>query len=230
MIHFFFQSNVNTELLTYIYRNLINNFEEIPTLQAEPLFTIVQAFASASFNPLEWTTAILPKILQNENLLQMPTLHTTWLQFTLQLIVFGHFDRRLIELVLSESFLEFYLKQHSANTTDHLKLLILYQNVVSNNERYPTEPFIITGQKIIESILASYLSKQTRFPFRSFLEFQLGEGCVLTRVKTKYGHFMQHLVKMNCDTGEFVPFQKYKTSEEEVTEFEDIECNAREKL
>lgn len=98
------------------------------------------------------------------------------------------------------------------------------------NTKNPKNAFIISGQTQVDSAMRLFLEKQTYFPFRSFLEFQLGENCVLTRVATKNGHYMQQMVKWNRQTKEFVPLVQYQTADGGIVNFENIKCDDHEVL
>lgn len=202
---------------------------DIKTLDPDILFTVVQAFSLAKFVPSFWNTEIVPEILKHDEFIKS-TLHTKWFQFTLQLIVLGHFDRRLTELVLSKGYLKKYFQQQKCDVTDYLKVLILYQNVVDYNATNVGSPFVISGHQEIDGAMKAYLDKQTFYPFQSFLEFQLGEDYVLTRVTTKHGHYMQHLLKWNREKRALMPLTEYKPSDGELVRFEDVKCSDQEVL
>lgn len=98
------------------------------------------------------------------------------------------------------------------------------------NNKNPENRFEISGHQQIDIAVRLYLEKQVYYPLESFLEFRLGKDCVLTRVATKSGLYMQHLLKWNKQTKEFMPLLQYKRTNGDLVKFEEIDCGDQEVL
>lgn len=168
----------------------------------------------------------MPGLLANKELETIPENHSTWLQYALQLIVLNYFNQALIERVLSESYLTEFLKQNNVTVTDYLKILILYQEACTHKGFNQSA----IHQKSIDQIINLYLQKQTTTPLRKALETELGEGFVLSNIRTKCGYFIQHVVKYSKTTNGFIAFKPIETDSMGLISLENIICDENEQL
>lgn len=206
---FFFQSFRSTTLLTYIGDKLIANVDNIETMCATDLFIIVQAFANSGFVPQTalndaniWSDRILPAILNNVK--QTQKSQYTWIPFTLQLAVLGHFDCELIDRVFNATYLDGYLNRDRITILDLYKLLILYQTVAMN----PNVNISHDSKLKMIDVCKRYMEEMPECDIQSDLIEHIGRACVLTNVRTEYMHLLPTLVKVNKQTGHFEEFSK----------------------
>lgn len=183
--------------------------DSIETMDAIDIFTIVQAFSNSAFVPQTptndeniWSKRILPAILNNMNLTQLQPSDFTWLPFTLQLVVLGHFDQGLISRVFSSSYLDGYLNRDKLTILDLYKLLILYQTVAMN-QNIDINPDL---KLKMASVCKRYMDEMPPCDIQLDLIEHIGRACVLTNVQTKYMHLLPTLVKINKQTGHFEKF------------------------
>lgn len=208
----YFQSFRSQTLLTYIGDKIIENVDNIHTLNATDIFIIVQAFANNNFLPQTtanseniWSERILPAILNNPTLSQLQASSSTWLGFTLQLVVLGHFDRELISRVLSSSYLDNYLNRSKLSILDLNKILILYQTVAMQSNIDINN--VDLRLKIVDAC-KKYVEQMPACDIQLDLIDHIGQACVLTNVRTKYMHLIPTLVKINKQTGLVEQFPK----------------------
>lgn len=205
----FLQSFQSEDLLTYISDTLISNAEYCRDMSSFEVFTIIQAFANNCFIPQNaecqdniWINRILPEILANKQLNQISEDHHTWLQFTLQLAILGHYDQKLISHVLNSSYLANYLKRRDLSTLDLYKILILYQTVAMQ----PNIDISCVDKTAILDICRKYIKELTSCDIQLDLIDHFGKASVLTNVRTKYMHLIPTLVKVNKVSGHIERF------------------------
>lgn len=190
---------------------MILNIDDCRTMSAFEVFTIIQAFSSNCFIPSSsegdhraWHDSILPAILSNEHLARIDLSKNQWLPFTLQLVVLGHFDQKLISRVLSPSYLDNYLKGQKLTALNLYKILVLYQTAAMQ----PNIDLSCVDKKMIYNVCKQY----TQDPQLGTCDLQLdlmqhiGKSCVLTNVRTKYMHIIPTLVKFNKKAQRFEEF------------------------
>lgn len=210
--------------------------DNIQTIRSHDIFTIVQAFASNGCVPQAlandksvWSERILPAILSNDNLAQLQPSSFTWLLFTLQLAILGHFDRDLISRVFSPAYLDTYLDRDKLSILDLYKVLILYQTVAMQpniNEVNQTDV-----KHKIAAVCKKYMEQSPSCDIQLDLIDQIGRSCVLTNVQTKYMHLLPTLVKINKTNGQFEPFsRKIVRDENGLVPLEAVPCGANEVL
>lgn len=229
---FFFQSFRSTTLLTYIGDKLIANVDNIETMCATDLFIIVQAFANSGFVPQAastneniWSDRVLPAILNNVKSAQ--TSQFTWIPFTLQLAVLGHFDRELISRVFNTTYLDNYLNRDRLTILDLYKLLILYQTVAMN----PNIDIDQDAKLKMTDVCKRYSEEMPACDIQLDLFEYVGRACVLTNARTKYMHLLPTLVKVNKQTGHFENFpNEIGRDENGFIPLEAVPCAANEVL
>lgn len=151
-----------------------------------------------------------------------------WLKLFAELVTLDYTDLTYVRKVMSEQYLDQYFAQHSSDL-DHLQLLNLYQAVTCRAEN-PLEA--INCQSYIDKAIQLNL-KFAECKLREFFEMELGKNLVLSRIITKYGHFVQHVIVRKLDTGEFVDVEHFKTEAAQTggfIQFEAIECKEDEQM
>ncbi|XP_031625241.1 uncharacterized protein LOC116341948 [Contarinia nasturtii] len=221
-------------LLKYIGDKLTSNVASCRTMNSFDVFTIVQAFSNNCYIPKEpdsngnvWSDQILPEILANKHLAQIEANNATWMQFTLQLMILGHFNKELISRVLSESYLQAYLNRKDLSTLDLNKILILYQTVSMQKD------IELTGvdTKTISSICKTYVDKIPPCKIQSDLIDHFGDEIVLTNVRTKHMHIINTLLKVNRETGQVGHFaNEIRRDIDGFIALEDVPCNDNEMI
>lgn len=199
--------------MTYIGDKLIANVDDIQTMSSNDIFTIVQAFANSGFLPHAlasdeksiWSERILPAILSNVHLAQFQPSSFTWLRFTLQLAVLGHFNQELISRVFSPAYLDGYLNRDKLSILDLYKVLILYQTVAMQPNIDEINQASDLKPKMAE-VCKKYMEQLPSCDVQLDLIDHFGRSCVLTNVRTKYMHLLPTLVKINKANGQFEPF------------------------
>lgn len=203
-------------------------------MDAIDIFTIVQAFSNSGFVPKTptndeniWSDRILPAILNNVNLTQHQPSNFTWLPFTLQLVVLGHFDRELISRVFSSSYLDGYLNRDKLSILDLYKVLILYQTVAMNQSIDINQDLKLK----ITGVCKRYMDEMPPCDIQLDLIEHIGRACVLTNVQTKYMHLLPTLVKINKQTGHFEKFtDEISRDENGFIPLEAVPCGTNEVL
>lgn len=211
------------DFLQHLDRKINANLDLWPKAKLDTVFTFVQAFAMAAYRPTNWTEAILPPILENVNGKIPNKKHPTWLQFTLQLILMGHFEVELVERVLCKEYLIEYMQRNNFANTDVLRTVILYHEACRHLN-------CNIDHEYLQSIVRTYLQKPTDNPFKNALTDKLGAEKCLFNVRTKYGHCIQNLVKYNIETEEFCSFNAVQRDGTGFAELEHINCKSNERL
>lgn len=221
-------------LLEYIGRKLSSNVDICRTITHQQLFTIVQAFANNCYiprNPIDydkiWSDKILPTLLSNENLTQIRPDNATWMQFTLQLAILGHFNKELISRVFSKSYLQTYLSRKDLSVLDLYKILVLYQTVSMRSNADLTG----ADTKTISDICKRYVTEIPACNIQLNLLTQFGKQMVLTNVRTKHMHIIHTLLKVNKKDGVLQLFtEDIKRDTDGFVALENVPCNDDEML
>lgn len=214
---------------------MIADVENIQTLRADSVLTIVQAFSSCNFIPQTadndttmWSERILPALLNNRNLTERNPSQSSWLLFTLQLAILGHYDQELISRVFSSAYLDSYLTRDKLSILDYSKILILYQTVAM-------QPNIDLDQvdlkKKMSNLCQRYVDEMPSCDIQLDLIDHIGQSFVLTNVRTKYMHLLPILVKINKQTGHFERFaNEFGRDKDGFIPLERIHCEPNEVL
>lgn len=199
---------------------------------ATDLFIIVQAFANSGFVPQAaanneniWSHRVLPAILNNVKSTQASKF--TWIPFTLQLAVLGHFDQELISRVFNTTYFDSYLSRNKLTILDLYKLLILYQTVAMN----PNIDINHDSKLKMIDVCKRYMEEMPACDIQLDLIEHVGRACVLTNVRTEYMHLLPTLVKVNKQTGHFEKFpSEIGRDEDGFIPLEAVPCEANEVL
>lgn len=174
-------------------------------MELQTLFTIVQAFANNVYEFTDkdiWSTQVVPAIINNENLINVPSTSRTWMHFTLQLMVLEHYNQKLITRVLSSPYLDTYLNNDNLTLLDLHKVLILYQTAAMQ----PGIDVNCVKQKVINEVFEKYAKKISSCEVQDLLMQEIRNGFAISNIRTKYSHLIQTLVKINKSTMDFEHF------------------------
>lgn len=196
---FHFQSFKSENLLEHIDSKINANIDSWPTANLDIVFTVVQAFATAGYQPQNWQEKILPAILKNVNAKNQNPKHPTWMQFALQLALLDHFEIDLFERVLCEAYLTEYMQRNNFSASNFEKLVILYHEACLHKE-------CRIDHSYIQSIIGTYLNSQRENPLQKALLDELGADKCLFNVRTPFGHCIQNLVKYDIHKRQFCSF------------------------
>lgn len=198
-------------------------------VDSRTLFNLVAAFALANYQPPNWQTTILPGIEQNATMLMINRYTLNWMKFFAELVTLGHRDMTYVHKVLNGNYLEKYFTSHTRDW-HYWQFLDLYQAIMCRADR----PDDLDGsiQFYVDKAIQLQL-KCAECPLAEFLATELGTNLVLSRIVSKYGHFIQHLLIRRADTGELIDVAEQQKRLPAVNGFialEDIQCRENEQL
>lgn len=157
------------------------------------LLTFVAALAQSEYIPVHWTAELKSAILDNSIFKQFHV-KLPWAKFALELMVIDCLTEPVVDHLFSKEFLSEYLNREN-NTLDYLQLLLLYQAV---SILYPHfKGPLISKQFLDKAIDINMRYERTDFPIRGILDQLFGASCVMTKLSTTYGHFIDHLIGFN---------------------------------
>lgn len=164
------------------------------------LCTIVHAFAyngvlPESVDPFIWKNQIVPFIMKNDNLANVPPSSRLWLKFVFQLMILDHYEQDLINRVLSREYLDDYF----SNNNERSLLLDLYQTlaVYQTAKTRPEIDLSSVQKSVLEQILSNYTARVGDSKIQEALIKQFGTDFVVTNVRTKNYHLLPALLKIN---------------------------------
>lgn len=208
-------------------------------LTNEDVMIILTALSFASYGSRALKKTIWPKIKSSELFQNRNASDIDWLNITLNLIALNHFDQELLIKVLSHNYLQsVFDNQQLSNdfTQQYSSLLKIYQSL----ELLPEMTDFVNIESIGLSGTMSYiqkaielnLSNTLKCPLQTYLRNEFGSDKVLTMIKTKYGHGIQHILKVDKDNGEFVSFEESesKRGADGFIELTEIKCSENEML
>lgn len=179
---------------------MVSNPSYCRTMDLMELCTIVQAFAYNGCLPESidiriWKNQILPNIIRNENLANVPPSSRLWLKFVFQLMILDHYEQELINRVLSRQYLDSYFSNNNERSLllDFYQTLGVYQTATTR----PEIDLSSVQESVLEEILSNYAARVGNSKIQEALIKQIGSDFVVTNVRTKNYHFLPTLLKMN---------------------------------
>lgn len=199
----FSQNFRNTVLLEYIGDQIVSNPSCCCTMGLQELGTIVHAFAYNGCLPESvdlriWENQIVPNIIINENLANVPPSSRLWLKFVFQLMTLDHYEGDLINRVLSREYLDKYF-----STNNERSLLLDFYQALAVFQTAKTRPEIDLSsvhEGVLEEILSCYTAQVGDSKIQQALINQIGSDFVVTNVRTKNYHLLPTLLRMNTKT------------------------------
>lgn len=180
----------------------------------------------ANYKPSNWDITIVPAIKKCQETI-MSDQEVNLISVAVEMISLDIYDEMLFEKILSVNYLEgpaFRRKR----TVDYLNLLKLYQSVQLYSSMHDGvfDGIINRLQDSADIKKAIELNlKDLSYPLKRFLIQKLGEDKVLSGVKTKYAHSIQHVIKVDKISGEIIPFTKNESYNNDLISLEDISCS-----
>lgn len=183
-------SFVNYELINYLISHCTKNPHVIETAGPGYLFTFIAALSTANYVTADWE-------LLNEQLLKNPIFKNSkielpWLKFATEYMSLGGWHEGLIERLFSDLFLEKYFSREYTKI-DYLLLLQLYQAVRTLKPEYRGA---YPSQKYLDHAIETFHVHS--LPLHDSLQYIYGSS-VVSRVKTKYGHFIDHVIVFDAN-------------------------------
>ncbi|XP_033608909.1 uncharacterized protein LOC111868360 isoform X2 [Cryptotermes secundus] len=173
--------HINISLIDYIGEKIVNNPQIVKDCKAGALLSVVSGMAAAEYKPVGWNS-IQEALMTNTALISKERMEFPWLRLALDFAVLDIFCPDLLRYVFDY------------NLLDNLQLLLLHQAVVT---LYPSYSGVLPPQNIIDMVKKYNGDHVQQFPLQAALEKGLGGGSyVWTRLLTKLGHFIDHLVVM----------------------------------
>lgn len=154
--------------------------------------------STAFYKPIVWDDL-------KQHILLNPILKSTktdwpWLRFILELIILDVVDHERINMLCHPDFLLAQMKR-GFYALEYLQILLLHQFVEIKMPDY-------TGNRLESHLVQKSIEVQMQrqeCPLRSMVEFAFGgANNVYSRVQTKFGHYIDHVVVFNSN-GEIVP-------------------------
>lgn len=179
-------SYLNFELLNYVLSKLIIDPKLIETATPGYLMTLVSGLSIANYSPPEWHI-LMENVLRNP-LFESQKLEFPWLKLTVELLSIGCNRPDLIQKVFNPDFLERFLERK--NAVDYFFLLMLYQNVKTSKESRYEGPW--PDQEYLKE--AENLIVVPELPLEAPLKYLYSNSCVISRARTRLGHFMDHAI------------------------------------
>lgn len=185
-------NHVNLALIDYLVEKIINDPTIGETCKPSSLLGFLSGVANASYIPAGWD-CIRHILLKNPFMEEKERVEFPWLRLALNFAALDICSPELLHHVFQEEFLNKFLSREY-NFLDNLQLLLLYQAIVT---LYPSYSGPLPPKSIIEKVIATNGENITNFPLQAALERGMGgPSYVWTKLLTKYGHFIDHLVVM----------------------------------
>nr|CAD7260599.1 unnamed protein product [Timema shepardi] len=187
----YYSGHVSMDLLDYLCERVVENGTLLENCRPATLISVISALAIANYKPENWG-CIKDSILKNP-LLQDEKLELPWIKISVNLALLDCFFNPLLERVFQEDFLKKFLDR-KYNLLDHLQLLTLYHAVFT---LHPTYSGPLPPSTIMQEAMSKNGEHVKDFPLKGALERGLGGSCyLLTKVHTKLGQFVDHVVVM----------------------------------
>ncbi|XP_050439340.1 uncharacterized protein LOC126844902 isoform X2 [Adelges cooleyi] len=183
---------VHLKLLDHLTNLLISEPESLNNCKFGTLFSYIGSCSIANYIPPGFHVLkpfILKRLIMQKDILELP-----WLKLTLNLAVLDCWSEELLEKIFSRSFLQAFLKRDD-NQQDYNTLLQLYQAVLT---LYPGGyQGLLPPNDILEKAIKVFHPKLEEYPLKTALEHGLGgKDYVITPIRSKLGHFIDHVVVM----------------------------------
>lgn len=186
-------------ILDYVSKLIVLNPSQLERARPSAVFSFVSAFSIANYITKDWDMIRLA-LLKNP-LFKTDKLEYPWLKFSIDLLSVNCFDEKLIERLFSNEFLEKYLIRQDS-ILDYIQLLSLYQ---CTRTLHPEFKYNFPDQKYINRGI-ELTNNRTEFPLQAVLEYTYGgSNYVKTKVTSKLGHLIDHVILFQGNEGEFTP-------------------------
>lgn len=178
---------INLRLLDYIALKVDQKPSSLSEARPTALFTFVTAFSTANYRTENWE--LIKSTIKENSLLRSNKIELPWMKFSLELISLGCYDKNLMEKIFSDNFLDQHLSR-DYNLLDYLQFLALYQSIVLLHPEYDGN---LPSKRHLDMAIEFNFEKND-FPLSKFLSFSFGENLFYTKMRTKFGHFLDHVM------------------------------------
>lgn len=177
--------------------------------------------------PANWSASIWPAIELNP-VYQKRDRSVNWLSITRQLIAMGFYDAHLISDTLSKSYLDKGF-ENKLSDVRYLEFLDIFQNCMLNQDICGVSLNDIDSN-LVEKAISINLENRSR-PFQSRFEEIFGTDKLISSVRSRFGHYIQHIMKFDRTTGNFSTTDGICPSENDgLVRLEDISRTENEQL
>lgn len=188
-----FQAFIDLRLLDYIASKVVQKPTDLSEAKPSQLFTFVSAFSTANYTTTDnWD--LIKNTIKENSLLRSEKNELPWMKFSLELFSIGCYDKNLIEKLFSDEFLDRHLSR-DYNLLDYLQFLVLYQSVALLHPEYDGN---LPNKKHLDQAIEFNFEKN-EFPLSKLLSFAFGENLFYTKMRTKFGHFLDHVIAFDDD-------------------------------
>lgn len=178
---------VDLRLLDYVASKIVQKPTTLSEARPSVLFTLVTAFSSANYKTANWN--LIQGAIKENSLLRSTKNEFPWMRFSVELISLGIYDKNLIEKIFSDEFLDCHLSR-DYNLLDYLQFLTLYQSVVLMHPEYDGN---LPSKRHLD-LAIEFNFEKTDFPLSKFLSFAFGDNLFYTKMRTKIGHCLDHVI------------------------------------
>lgn len=180
-------SFIDLRLLDYIASKVDQKPSSLSEAKPTALFTFVTAFSTANYTTENWD--LIKQSIKENSMLRSNKIELPWMKFSLELISLGCYDKNLMERIFSDNFLDQHLSR-DYNLLDYLQFLALYQSVVLLHPEYDGN---LPSKRHLD-LAIEFNFEKNEFPLSKFLSFSFGENLFYTKMRTKFGHCLDHVI------------------------------------
>lgn len=152
--------------------------------------------------PPSWEETLWPEIKKNPAYAKLGPEY--WFSIAVNLLSVDFVDRELVARLLSLSYLQ-QVFDKSPEKQNWLLFWEIAQHCVLNPELFPEQAGIVDSLYMKNAIVLKRI--YTRCPIHEKIEAEFGSELVVSKVTSKYGHFIQHILKYDVKNERFEPFE-----------------------
>lgn len=209
MFLFIFQKFDNVNALGRLITTIEAKSNELKATTSRTFSKIIYSLAINNHLPSTFASIIWPTFKENPLYRKLDT-SFNWMKILSELLSLEFYDADFIAAVINPNYLNVSFSEQQTEM-DYKTLWMVYQFLMLHPEIYSLPESIhenVHVQKAIKIIL-----QKKRIKSNPQLEQIYGDE-VLTNVRSKLGHFIQHLFKIDVNTRELVKFdEKFRTLE-----------------
>lgn len=201
-------SFVHLGVLNYIVKHVESNPNLLIDCRFTILYTFVSAFSTANYCPSTWCD--VSKSIYQNTIFQSDKTELPWIRFSLELMSLNSLNNDLLNKIFEYNFLMKYLARANY-LLDYLQLLLLYQ---CSKILLPDYEGNVPEQEFLDKAINISFNYDS-FPLKAMLEHGFSnEKCVLTKVKSKHGLLIDHIVAFS--DGQPIHFDDFDCELEEL--------------
>lgn len=187
---------------------------------------VTRILRRANTLPQSWENTLWPEIKKNPAYAKLDTEY--WFSIAVNLLSVDFVDRELLARLLCLPYLRKVFDK-SPEKKNWLLFWEIAQHCALNPELFPEHDGIADSLYMKNAIVLKKL--YTRCPIHDKVQTEFGSELVVSKVASKYGHFIQHLLKYDVRNDRFEPFEATDRGEGEgCVELEKFETEGDVKL